>query len=510
MARMPDIQPPDTLEQKKDDRITQVREYRLITPLFGGGVETGEADPVTIIRGSEIRGQLRFWWRATRGGQFGGDPKRMKEAEDLLWGAASTEKKAYPSQVQVSVKLVLEGCKDHPYEVILGQPNQQGQRLPRPRFLNKSVVPSYVAFPLQPNERDPGYGVGMETKSVRVGVRFQLEMTWKGKWTNTAQAIFRDTPQKEIEAALWTWETFGGVGARTRRGFGAIQCTKIMENDNSIPLKTWLLNGNSIDEVVKWIKNRLEDYTSTDDLWPEAVPHLSQNSLASHLKITDQNVEPQDYITRAWTTLVKKCETGSNVDQALEVLKKWHYLIEQLKDFRQKRDPGTPAGRSRWPEPSTIREITGQSLSAHSTPIPDPIVKKFPRAAFGLPIIFQFKGSHDYRADREPRMTELRLEVHERLASPLILRPLLCQGGSVFGLALILDGAGLFTRDEAGNPIEYEPLKLEARKGNALGPSARNLSANLDASEAARLKTHSGALLLGGGTDILKAFLNTL
>jgi CRISPR-associated protein Cmr1 len=40
------------------------RDYaiRLVTPLFGGGVEPGDADP-----SPPIRGQLRFWWSTTCG-----------------------------------------------------------------------------------------------------------------------------------------------------------------------------------------------------------------------------------------------------------------------------------------------------------------------------------------------------------------------------------------------------------------------------------------------------------
>src|SRR6266480_7976607 len=95
MRKPPEISPQNVTPQKHDDIITQVREYKLITPLFGGGVEKSEADPVTIIRGTEIRGQLRFWWRACRAGNYT-NVKDLKEAEDKIWGAANkkpTEKK---------------------------------------------------------------------------------------------------------------------------------------------------------------------------------------------------------------------------------------------------------------------------------------------------------------------------------------------------------------------------------------------------------------------------------
>ena len=39
-----------------------MQDYRikLLTPLFGGGVEAGKPDPTLPIRGTSIRGQLQF------------------------------------------------------------------------------------------------------------------------------------------------------------------------------------------------------------------------------------------------------------------------------------------------------------------------------------------------------------------------------------------------------------------------------------------------------------------
>src|SRR6266545_7207593 len=87
------------------DYITQTREYELITPLFGGGVEPGLADPVTTIRATEIRGHLRFWWRATRGGQFNGTLEKMKEVEDAIFGAASSGDSSHESSVTIKVTI---------------------------------------------------------------------------------------------------------------------------------------------------------------------------------------------------------------------------------------------------------------------------------------------------------------------------------------------------------------------------------------------------------------------
>src|SRR5215218_10667198 len=65
--------------------VRRVREYELITPLYGGGVEPAHADPLTTVRVPSIRGQLRFWWRACRAAQFS-SVAEMKLMEDLIWG----------------------------------------------------------------------------------------------------------------------------------------------------------------------------------------------------------------------------------------------------------------------------------------------------------------------------------------------------------------------------------------------------------------------------------------
>src|SRR5579859_2744911 len=98
MRKQPDISAPTKLNtQPAEGIITQVREYELITPLFGGGVIPGENDILTPIRGSEIRGHLRFWWRACRGGQFDGNLAAMKKKEDEIWGAAYKKDQEIPT-----------------------------------------------------------------------------------------------------------------------------------------------------------------------------------------------------------------------------------------------------------------------------------------------------------------------------------------------------------------------------------------------------------------------------
>ena len=157
--------------------------------MFGGGVTPGEADPVTVIRGAEIRGHLRFWWRATRGGAFGGDLKRMKEAEEAIWGSPGAKGRAGPSDVGLSVIVRNTGKPLKP---------EDSQGRPVRNVGEVRSRDSYAAFPL----REKANAVVLED------VEFDLELSFKADY------------RKDVEAALWAWETFGGIG-RGRAGDSA-------------------------------------------------------------------------------------------------------------------------------------------------------------------------------------------------------------------------------------------------------------------------------------------------
>ena len=104
--------------------------------------------------------------------------------------------------------------------------------------------------------------------------------------------------------------------------------------------------------------------------------------------------------------------------------------------------PHTP-GRSRWPEPEGIRRATGARFRKHArlASIPDDV---YPRAEFGLPIIFHFKDNDK----GEPPDTELVPLVNgqprQRMASPLILRPLVLDSRKAVPMALLLKAPPLY------------------------------------------------------------------
>lgn len=368
---------PPPIARRSDDALGIVRltrDYALITPLFGGGAEPQQADAATVVRGSEVRAHLRFWWRAVRGGAFGGDLAKMKASEDAIWGAPTNLSASQPSgdaakpkpppTVQLALTVTDRGKK---FTVEGRRGRNQGREV---HIGAPDSLYGYVAFPLYQTDK---------TSFVLEGVKFTLTLT-------CAKAhLF------EVEAALWGWETFGGIGARTRRGFGALTCTNVSGSRPETPAcaQEWI-----IDQAIKF---------EARGQWRAGVPHPLYKQV---------RVAPDEF------------------DRALDA---WAYLIEKLRKFRQYRVDkvtGNPndRGQSVWPEPQEIRSLVQRKVKAKDAPISG----KFPRAAFGLPIIFQFK-------DAKPvKQVELTLSQHDRLASPLILKPLQCASGKSVALAVLL------------------------------------------------------------------------
>jgi CRISPR-associated protein Cmr1 len=301
----PDFAPPDAGSQVDLN-------VRIVTVLYGGGVEPGKVDTLTPFRAPSVRGHLRYWWRATRGARFT-HWRDLHEEETKIWGA--TDQKS-----PVTVR-VLDANPGHPID-----PGE----------------PQYALFPAHQASDKP--------KLYRNGSFRLLVFT------------ARETVQ-EVSTALWAWFTFGGIGARTRRGAGALYCDKY---------------GYS------WDANNI-----LGDGRPREWPTLK----GGRAVIGSQR--------RPW-------------DQC------WKEVVKLLQEFRQ--DRVGPCGRSKWPEADEIRSIRGRWEPRHAPRLQG---GGFPRARLGLPIIFHFKDRGDPR-DNTLSLKPLGGEgdpKDARMASPVIVKP---------------------------------------------------------------------------------------
>lgn len=321
-------------------------ECELVTPMYGGGVDAATVDLKMPIRVSAIKGQLRFWWRLLAKNKkddtwdFNGNLKNIRDAEFALWGGQGDDDGGRASQVFLKVtqpKVTHHDLVEYT-EYLDANPS------------NKKL--SYVLFPASNAEdkvNNPHKLLNAEKAKFKLS--FSLSNTLKNQEKMTQQIV---------ETLRW-WANFGGVGARTRKGLGAIHISE-----------SW-------------------DY-----------PMICQPLTESE-------------ITAANCAMSLKGKSANALAQLCSG-------IQKLSDFRQKAEVGRnkgqapkPAGRSRWPEPDALRRIYVNQHAKEHAPVHE-AGQVFPRALFGLPILFHFPVEKGLNSTLEPSQGD-------RLASPLFIRP---------------------------------------------------------------------------------------
>ncbi len=380
-------------------------ELHFITPMFGGGVKLNadaphqkEYDAVTPVRGASLRGQLRTWWRRICDPAL--DPDILRAREALLWGWASTKEKPAKGLVSLAIEQAFHAEQVAVYKS--DKPKEPIQGFGDPL--------AYGAFPLQSPANASQAGTLTRLKGdfcVRVTLadvrsndngnshkreggneyRRRAEEAWSQKGDD-----LQNTMWDEVERAWLAFATFGGLGGRTRRGFGAVM----------------QVNPLSLDDVLQRLG------------WADRVARFKVNGDAEEAQ-----------------------------KKALGKLQRFRQGIEV---GRNRQDHQRRPGRSRWPEPDELRRITDKHAKfSDRNHAPVHKVHKFPRAAFGMPIIFHFKDTKE--GDPEDR-TLSPLQAN-RLASPLVIRPVRDETG-IYAVALKLPG-------EAATNTVLEKLKVSGK-----------------------------------------------
>lgn len=362
---------PDPPAVRSSGRVTKEYQISLVTPLFGGGVEAGVPDESLPIRGTSIRGQLRFWWRIVIGHRFGA---QMWQREEEVFG--STE---FPSPLDIR---------------ILEQPNVVKID---PSYGERYGPIAYALFSAIENKQ----------QVMKEGGVFRLQLTWSNRAElenrRKAQNSRRradskprlpdivDDIEPDITAALRAWCAFGGIGARTRRGCGAIFC-------RDFPSELPALDGAILVAAPR---------SSALEAWKESLKAYR-----------DFRQSPRGRLHQ------KTLRLGNTI-----------------------RVPG----RSHWPEADSVRGITGSALSPgsrssklqvpadenpndHSVPIvPPEILPAFPKAVLGLPINFHFSDGPGKNRPGQPNSDPQDVQLipiagdgedGDRMSSPVITRPI--------------------------------------------------------------------------------------
>jgi CRISPR-associated protein Cmr1 len=332
----------------------------VVTPLFCAGADQQRPE----IRPPSIRGAMRFWWRALHGAAVGNDIKALQQQESAVFGATEQA-----SKVMVRV---------HPSELSIGQ------------FDFRESL-RYMGYGLAETREDPA------RRYIAPGAKFSIELL--------SPDIAR---LKQAAAALCLLLNLGGIGARSRRGWGSLRVTTEASAD---VLKFVLPLGTGIKDSLQtmlrlaretvMVTDRVPTRESTEmPLYPTFLPGYWRMKLVS---VNDQR------------------QSFRNWQEAL------NWAGQRLRRFREA--PNSELHKTRdgrfsyrvgrdYPQ---VKMVFAQEPSDHVGPIYLPI--------FGLPIQYRFQSEGNQQA-------RVIAEHHDRRGSPLWVRAYKSTSGVILGFML--------------------------------------------------------------------------
>ena len=304
-------------------------ECETVTPLFLGGADPRGAPE---LRAPSLRGALRYWFRALLAEP---DLFRLRQREAEVFG---NQERASPLSIRVS--------SAQPPKVQTWDPRRWPPGLVYLGFAFRSVQGQ------------------LARQAFDAGWRFQVLLSAR-----------HDDVLRQALASFWALLHVGGLGSRTRRGFGTI---RIVSSPGAA------LAG-------------VPELTLTASSPQELAAQLSKGMRAARLIV--QEVTPKDQargdgLATPYTALAPGAVKATVLGH---VWPSWHAALA---------DVGQLLAEHRQPLSPTMRELANPPSGDHD----------YPRAGFGLPIVY-------YRpADRQSRT--LVATTISRRASPLWIRPL--------------------------------------------------------------------------------------
>lgn len=189
------------LPERDNNRFYKKLNVVAITPILGAGVEPGYSDFHFPIRGSTLRGLLRYWWRACN---FQTDDlKVLRKRETEIFGSTNVAS-------DLRLKVLNVQCATS--------------------TKNQPTMPRYATFSCRKDkEADNSQNIESFTFAIECNKSYE----------------------KEIEEALWAWANFGGIGMRTRRGAGSIYIEEYAPTDVK-ELEDRLTNVIKCDKRTSW------------------------------------------------------------------------------------------------------------------------------------------------------------------------------------------------------------------------------------------------------------------
>lgn len=251
---------------------------QVTTPVFNGGADPDGAagfrpDHEAGVRVASVRGAMRFWFRALAGTVTGLDVRLLAALERRVFGGIADQRThgeaAVPSPLILRIpepprpsldSSFLRGTEGRWLSYLLGLGLMKPEKGGGARLLRPCVLP------------------GAET-SFEMMVRFRHDRSTADETRQAIEAL--------AFASLWLACTYGGVGARTRRGLGGL---RIVGASGGLP-RPWTPKGMQTPGLAL--------YESTGWVWPwsSGVFGIFEQHLRQLIKVAERTPAALD----GWT-----------------------------------------------------------------------------------------------------------------------------------------------------------------------------------------------------------------
>lgn len=206
------------MEFGKIENIVEAQ-FRIVTPMFLGGADQ-QADE---IRPSSVKGMLRFWWRALNWSKLrhannddASALKALHDEEARLFG--STAKMVDGKQTGGQGVFLLSVVSNQPKKFVRGEvhPDLCSGGMAAARYLGYGLMAAF----------------GSQVKGTQAA---QLDRDCiQHNQIFTIKLKFRTQPDASIINALKTWGLLGGMGSRSRHGYGSLAFQEMKLDSNVI------------------------------------------------------------------------------------------------------------------------------------------------------------------------------------------------------------------------------------------------------------------------------------
>lgn len=196
---------------------TAARAYtlKLVSPAFLRGAEGDEG----TLRESSLRGVLRYWWRILFGSVLGQND--LQKLETKVWGGAGQP----PAASQIVIRLVPKKMT----QAVPFDKEATARSLPRSFKQNRTTGLAYASYGMDDMKKNSnGQRVRAQRKVLQPGAEWSLEISFR-----PVSGVDPNMLARHVDLALKALCTFGGVGSKSRKGFGSLSCGAELNIDDS-------------------------------------------------------------------------------------------------------------------------------------------------------------------------------------------------------------------------------------------------------------------------------------